>query len=285
MSNRPVEPGRTAHPAMTAAVLASLGDRAASARTAERVAELLATGRAAPERLHAVLVGTLWTSAGGPGLQEAADRLLAVFGTPEPAAGPEQLAEAAGRLEAWLHLGHRTLLLAERDGLTIRHVPYLGSAPAGAESLFVRAVQGAAARARVGRRVRVRGGSRAADWRLEWDGAEPAATAVERLRAAVRRDPAAGWRLSVAAGALQLSPRTLQRELARGGSTFRAEVLGVRLDVAGQLVRRTALPLAQVAAMAGFTDHAHLTHRFTARYGCTPSAFRLAPEPDLTAFG
>ncbi|MEU2629725.1 AraC family transcriptional regulator [Kitasatospora sp. NPDC007106] len=285
MPSRPVEPGRTVHPAMTAAVLASLGDRSASGRTAERVAELLAAGRAAPERLHALLVGELWASAGGPGLQEAADRLLAVFGTPRRAAGPESLAEAAGRLEAWLHLGHRTALVAGPGFLAVSHRARLGGEPAGAESLFVRAVQGAAARARVGRRVRVRGGSRAADWRLEWDGAEPAATAVERLRAAVRRDPAAGWRLSVAAGALQLSPRTLQRELARGGSTFQAEVLGVRLDVAGQLVRRTALPLAQVAAMAGFTDHAHLTHRFAARHGRTPSAFRLAPEPDLTAFG
>ncbi|MCU7826177.1 helix-turn-helix transcriptional regulator [Kitasatospora sp. DSM 101779] len=186
-------------------------------------------------------------------------------------------------MEAWLHIGHRTLLLPEQHGLTIHHQGRLGGAPTGAESLFVRALHGAAVGARAGRRVR--GGGRETDWRLEWDGVEPAASAAERLRAAVRRDPAAGWRLSSAAVELRLSPRTLQRELTRGGSTFQAELLGVRLEAAGQLVRRTALPLAQVAAMAGFADHAHLTHRFTARYGCAPSALRLGPEPDLTAFG
>ncbi|MEV6207054.1 helix-turn-helix transcriptional regulator [Kitasatospora sp. NPDC051914] len=190
------------------------------------------------------------------------------------------MAEAAGRLEAWLHIGHRTLLVPAAGSLTVRHVPYLGAPPGSAESLFVRALHAAAA-ARDGRRVRVRTGALEAGWQLEWDGRTASAGPLERLRTAVRLDPAAPWRLPGAAAGLLLAPRTLQRELARHGSTFQAEVLAVRLEAAGQLVRRTALPLARIAAMAGFADHAHLTHRFTARYGCTPSAFRLGPEPDL----
>ncbi|MER7705908.1 helix-turn-helix domain-containing protein [Kitasatospora sp. NPDC097605] len=35
-----------------------------------------------------------------------------------------------------------------------------------------------------------------------------------------------------------------------------------------------ALPLADIAATARFADHAHLTHRFHAHYGCPPSEFR-----------
>lgn len=53
-------------------------------------------------------------------------------------------------------------------------------------------------------------------------------------------------------------------------------VLATRLDLAEQLVTTTGLPLAEIAALTGFSSHSHMTaamreHRFT-----TPSALRCA---------
>jgi AraC-like DNA-binding protein len=119
-------------------------------------------------------------------------------------------------------------------------------------------------------------------WRLEWRPGEippqgPAGQPVTAVRRLLAPEPARAWRVASAAAELGVAPRSLQRALTRAGTTFQAELLMVRLDVAAQLIRRTGLPLAEIAATAGFTDHPHLTRRFRERYGCTPSAYRTAP--------
>jgi AraC family transcriptional regulator len=47
-----------------------------------------------------------------------------------------------------------------------------------------------------------------------------------------------------------------------------------RLDRARSLLRATDLPLEQVATRCGYADSSHLSHRFRAAVGATPSAFR-----------
>ncbi|MFE6870968.1 helix-turn-helix domain-containing protein [Kitasatospora sp. NPDC057692] len=107
----------------------------------------------------------------------------------------------------------------------------------------------------------------------------PAATAprpLDAVRARFARNPADPRAPAATAALLGLAPRTLQRALAAAGTSHQAQLLAVRLDVAGHLTARTSLPLADIAATAGFTDHAHLTRRFHAHYGCPPSEFRRA---------
>ncbi|MFC9328553.1 helix-turn-helix domain-containing protein [Kitasatospora sp. NPDC057015] len=46
------------------------------------------------------------------------------------------------------------------------------------------------------------------------------------------------------------------------------------MDVVARLIRRTGLPLVEIAAAAGFADHPHLTRRFRERFGRAPREFR-----------
>lgn len=47
-----------------------------------------------------------------------------------------------------------------------------------------------------------------------------------------------------------------------------------RLAWARDRLRRSSLPVAAIAAAAGFSDQSHLTRRFRARYGISPSVYR-----------
>ncbi|SDT81629.1 AraC-type DNA-binding protein [Streptomyces sp. TLI_053] len=296
MSRTGVDMARSVRPAMALAVLRELGPRAGAA--GQRAERLLGDGLPVPERLHARLTAALAAARGWPALLSAAERLLA--GDPLLAALPgcadlARLLDRARLVEPWFHAGHRTARTIGESGLTVRHVPALGGEPGPAESLLVCAIDVVATAGPAGRAARVEvradgaagrpeevlraGAARVAGWRLHWS-APPAVAAaphpLETARARFAHDPAHPWRLGETAALLGLSPRTLQRGLADAGTSFRAELLGVRLEVAGQLTARTALPLAEVAAAAGFTDHAHLTRRFRARFGCPPSEFRRA---------
>ncbi|MFF7455450.1 helix-turn-helix transcriptional regulator [Kitasatospora sp. NPDC008115] len=287
-----VDMARSVRPTMARAVLHTLGPSPAgeSARRAER---LLGDGLPVPERLHGRLVEAL-AARGWPALRSAADRLLAedpLLAELARCGGLPQLLGRVGLVEPWFHAGHRTRRTLSVDGsLIVRHIPSLARTPSPAESLLVCALYAAGTAAVVGRTARVevvadgatgrpeevRRASRVTGWRLHWSDGRPAAEPrpLDAVRAGFARHPARPWRLPATAALLGLAPRTLQRALAAAGTSFQAELLAVRLEVAGQLTARTALPLADIAATAGFTDHAHLTRRFHAHYGCPPSEFR-----------
>ncbi|MFJ1703704.1 helix-turn-helix transcriptional regulator [Kitasatospora sp. NPDC088346] len=295
--------GRSVHPAMVRAVLSAPGrpgGRSAAGTEAER---LLDRGAPVPERLHARLLGELW-AAGPAALTGAAERLLA--DAPPPLAelatadGLAELTARAALVEPWFHVGHRTGAVLDDRGLTVRHTGRFGGAPQLPESLFVCALYAAGAAAVVGRPPEVRllsadGGDLppaaartrppvpVVGWRLLWTRGAPVAEVgpATAVRGWIAQDPGRAWRLAQAAERLGCSSRSLQRELARAGTGFQAELLAVRLGVAAQLISRTSLPLAEVAASAGFTDHAHLAHRFRAAYGCAPSQYRAAARPGV----
>ncbi|GAA5022123.1 helix-turn-helix domain-containing protein [Kitasatospora paranensis] len=287
---------------MTAAVLASLSAAVSgpAGAPADRAAALVTAGAGVPEELHARLLAALRARAGWPGLRDAAGRLVAPL---LPNAGPDDpaaLLAAAGRTEPWLHVGHRTVAVPAGGGLAVRHLPELAGRPSRAESLFVCALHVEAAAA-TGARLRLRlagptarpellgpGGGPLPGWCLEPVGGalRPRPAGVrERLDAVIRTEPAAGWRLAGAAARLHASPRSLQRELAAAGTSFQAELGRARLARAAQLARRTALPFGEIAAAAGFADQAHLSNRFRARLGCTPSAYRERPESAVPVAG
>ena len=78
------------------------------------------------------------------------------------------------------------------------------------------------------------------------------------------------------AGLLAVSERTLHRLAARYlGLTPYALLRRRRIQEAAEAVRERAdVPLADLAAELGFTDHAHLTREFRQVIGITPAAYR-----------
>jgi AraC-like DNA-binding protein len=85
-------------------------------------------------------------------------------------------------------------------------------------------------------------------------------------------EPEAG--LETCAAELAVTPRTLQRQMARGGLAFGMLRQAVRLTIAGQRLRSRAESITATAHAAGFYDSAHLTHAWQDACGLTPSAYR-----------
>ncbi len=95
---------------------------------------------------------------------------------------------------------------------------------------------------------------------------------VHRVRAFLAAD--ATLRVDQVARMSATSERTLQRELSRAGTSFRAEVARARLRHAEALLRDTPLKLEAVARRLGYSSLAHFSDRFRRWRGVTPSEFR-----------
>jgi AraC-like DNA-binding protein len=80
--------------------------------------------------------------------------------------------------------------------------------------------------------------------------------------------------LPIAARALGVSERTLQRRLAELATSFEAVVQDVRLAVAEGLLSETDVPVTTIALDLGFRTAQHFSTLFRKRTGFTPSAFR-----------
>lgn len=63
---------------------------------------------------------------------------------------------------------------------------------------------------------------------------------------------------------------------AASGQSPHEYVMTRRLERAQQLICHSALPLADIAVQCGFASAAHLSRRFRAHFGCTPSHMRQA---------
>jgi AraC-like DNA-binding protein len=97
-------------------------------------------------------------------------------------------------------------------------------------------------------------------------------SAVHEAVTCLYAEPAAD--LEQCAAELAVSPRTLQRQLARDGLAFGVLRQAVRLTIAGQRMREQAESITVTAHAAGFYDSAHLTHAWQQACGLTPSVWR-----------
>ncbi len=80
------------------------------------------------------------------------------------------------------------------------------------------------------------------------------------------------------AGLMGTSRRTLNRELAELGTTARAELLRMRLQIAQQLLAATDLPMAGIADLLGYAGPAAFTRAFRTRVAATPSDWRQSHQ-------
>lgn len=92
--------------------------------------------------------------------------------------------------------------------------------------------------------------------------------------------PVTSCDLEIAARTLRLSPRTLQRLLAKDGTSF-AEVLdAVRADLARHYLGQSKLSVGEVASILGFSETSALTRAFRRWYGITPRCVRTRNHQD-----
>jgi len=105
----------------------------------------------------------------------------------------------------------------------------------------------------------------------------PAATPlIHNLRQAMARqlhdaEPA----IDHIAHTLCISTRTLQRRLRESGSSFRAQLAGVRYQLAQTYLRDPRFTVADVAQLLGYSEHSAFTRSFAQWSGQSPHAWRL----------
>jgi len=83
----------------------------------------------------------------------------------------------------------------------------------------------------------------------------------------------AAWSRASAA-AVGLSPRPLERRLARHGTSFTRLLDTLRADLARQYLADTDFRLEQIAYLVGYSEPAALVRAFRRWTGTTPAAFR-----------
>lgn len=82
--------------------------------------------------------------------------------------------------------------------------------------------------------------------------------------------------LPMVAKQLGLHPRTLQTRLMKIGLEFRDLVKQARADLAASYLSNTAVPIADIALLLGYSDQATFTRAFSTWRGVSPRRYRLA---------
>jgi AraC-like DNA-binding protein len=106
--------------------------------------------------------------------------------------------------------------------------------------------------------------------------AVPHSTSTEdRVRRLIRSMlPTGGLSLDLVAAQLAVHPRTLQRQLARRGSSFAGLVDEVRREEAERYLRETDMPLGQLAGVLGLSEQSALTRASRRWFDAPPSQLR-----------
>ena len=103
---------------------------------------------------------------------------------------------------------------------------------------------------------------------------------VERVRQALAAQLAEAHNADALAARLNVSPRTLHRQLKEEGASLQALKDEVRRARALDLLLRTHRPIKQVAEAAGFQNEKSFMRAFRGWTGQSPTEFRLNGQPD-----
>jgi AraC-like DNA-binding protein len=83
-----------------------------------------------------------------------------------------------------------------------------------------------------------------------------------------------GLDIDVVAEAAGTSTRTLQRRLQSFGVSYSALVDRTRMRMASEWLAGGATPVAEIAAMLGYSDPAHFSRAFRRERGASPQQYR-----------
>ncbi|HMO12264.1 MAG TPA: helix-turn-helix domain-containing protein [Actinotalea sp.] len=118
------------------------------------------------------------------------------------------------------------------------------------------------------------------------DAADEVIASLERVAELLAERPPGPVRVGELAAAAGCSPSTLERRMrAVYGLSPQQHVLRLRVDRAAALLTSTDLPIAQVAATAGFYDQSVLTRTFGRLTGETPAQFRRRASGEPPSVG
>lgn len=104
---------------------------------------------------------------------------------------------------------------------------------------------------------------------------------VQRVRQALATHPTLTHNADTLATLLNVSPRTLHRQLKDEGATLQALKDEVRKSRASTLLLRTARPIKQVAEAAGFQNEKSFMRAFRDWTGQSPAEFRRSGKPGV----
>jgi AraC-like DNA-binding protein len=103
---------------------------------------------------------------------------------------------------------------------------------------------------------------------------------VQQVRQALASHPADTHSAEGLAALLNVSPRTLHRQLREEGASLQTLKDSVRRDRATELLLRTQRPIKQVAEAAGFMNEKSFIRAFKGWTGASPAEFRRQSAPD-----
>ena len=99
--------------------------------------------------------------------------------------------------------------------------------------------------------------------------------ACDEVRSVLSTQATAGeMTIDAVARRLSTTPRTLQRRLARAGTSFEALCDDARRQAAEMYLRKTTLTIAEVTYLLGYSEPTAFHRAFRRWYGTTPQAFR-----------
>ena len=102
---------------------------------------------------------------------------------------------------------------------------------------------------------------------------------VEKVRQALAEHPEHSRNAGDLAAWLNMSPRTLHRQLNEEGASLQQLKDSVRRDTAMSLLLRTRRPIKQVAAEVGFQNEKSFMRAFKGWTGVTAEEFRIGRDP------
>ena len=107
---------------------------------------------------------------------------------------------------------------------------------------------------------------------------DPAVTSDRVRRVITLLLPSGGASLDNAAAQLSVTPRTLQRELAREGHRFADLLAAVRRELATAYLASPSRPVTTVAAMLGYASTSSFIRWFGEAFGMAPQAWRARQQ-------
>jgi AraC-like DNA-binding protein len=105
---------------------------------------------------------------------------------------------------------------------------------------------------------------------------------VDRVREALQQQPELMRRADALATHLNVSERTLHRQLREEGESLQAIKDRVRRDLALTLLRKTQQPLARIASAVGMSNEKSFARAFKHWTGLTPEEARRPAAPAIT---
>jgi len=113
-----------------------------------------------------------------------------------------------------------------------------------------------------------------------WHAGQAGGTVAERVLRALQQSGGEGFpSLDEVAARLGRSARSLRRHLAAEGTTFQRLLDDLRMGLAHRYVTQTALHPADIATVLGYAHLSSFLRAFQARFGVSPTAMRVSPQP------